>query len=65
MIELKTKVSIAVIDGKLIKKESLTELVDYIQEVYQFKNVKNWTTKDGIPKKLQDRVKFIGTLDEE
>lgn len=60
-----TKVSVAIIDGKLIKRDSLNKLVDYIQDAYGFKNVKNWTTKDGIPKKLEHRVKFIGTIEEE
>lgn len=57
------KESIAIIDRKLIKRDSLNSLVDYIQKEYQFKNVKNWTTKDGIPEKLKDRVLFIGTID--
>lgn len=59
------KESIAVIDKILIRRDSLNKLVDYIQEEYGFKNVKNWTTKDGIPEKLKNRVSFIGTIEGE
>ncbi|MGL5152730.1 MAG: hypothetical protein ACRC7N_19415 [Clostridium sp.] len=62
---MKSKVSVAIINGKLIKRDSLNELVEYIQTTYEFKNVKNWTTKDGIPKKYENIVKFIGTIEEE
>lgn len=60
------KKCIVVIDGDVIKANSMGESIDYIRNKYvDIKIAGYWFAKNSqIPSKYKDRVTFVGTLDE-
>ena len=58
----KRKVKI-IYEGKEIIKNSIRELVKYMKNEYNITGVSHWFTTAGVPKKLKDKITYVGYED--